>query len=158
MSRNVWNRPFWSPMVDKGSHQTLWSPLSQISHDILGHDHLQWHPPLIRHFTKSWSCYRTEPYHRFWRYYLIPVGFHGAFDTIAASQQRTLTPPDTWSCPIHSWICNVYGSFEFRTSLGTSILPCNCCLHRHTFKYANKIEIVLPFNFLYLSKNNVSNL
>ena len=28
-------------------------------HAILGHDHLQWHPPLINHFTKSWRCYRA---------------------------------------------------------------------------------------------------
>ena len=36
---------------------------------------------------------------RFWRHYLIP-GFYRTFATGAASQQRTLTPPDTWSCPI----------------------------------------------------------
>ena len=58
-------------------------------HDILGHDHIQWHPPLIRHFTKSWPCYRTGPYHRVWRYYLIPGDFHWTFATDAASQQRT---------------------------------------------------------------------
>ena len=52
----------------------------------------------------------------------------------AASQQRTLTPPNTWSClmwdlhicsnveTIYSWTFHVYGPFEFRTSLGTSIL------------------------------------
>ena len=27
--------------------------LSQMLHDIMGHDHIQWQPPLIRHFTKS---------------------------------------------------------------------------------------------------------
>ena len=40
-------------------------PVSQMSQDILGHDYIQWHPPLIRHFTKSWPCYRTGPFYRF---------------------------------------------------------------------------------------------
>ena len=52
--------------------------LSQRLHDILGHFlKVTWHswtlimiisqrhPPLIRHFTKSWLCYRTWPYYRF---------------------------------------------------------------------------------------------
>ena len=40
-------------------------PLSQILmlHDSLGHDHVQCHPPLIRHLTKS-SPYRTGTYYR----------------------------------------------------------------------------------------------
>ena len=33
-------------------------------------------------------------------FYLIVRGFHRTFATGAACQQRTLTPPDTWSCPI----------------------------------------------------------
>ena len=32
-------------------------------------------------------------------FYLILLGFHGRFATDAACQKRTLTPPDTWSCP-----------------------------------------------------------
>ena len=32
-------------------------------------------------------------------FYLIARGFHRTFATGAACQQRTLTPPDTWSCP-----------------------------------------------------------
>ena len=40
-------------------------PLSQMLHDILGHDDIQWHPPLIIHFKKSWPCYKTGPYYRF---------------------------------------------------------------------------------------------
>ena len=34
-------------------------PLSQMLHDILGHDHVQWLPPLIIYFTKWWPCYQT---------------------------------------------------------------------------------------------------
>ena len=32
-------------------------------------------------------------------FYLIVWDFHRTFATGAACQQRTLTPPDTWSCP-----------------------------------------------------------
>ena len=33
-------------------------------------------------------------------FYLILQGFHRTYATGAACQQRALTPPDTWSCPI----------------------------------------------------------
>ena len=33
-------------------------------------------------------------------FYLIARGFHRTFTTSAACQQRTLTPSETWSCPI----------------------------------------------------------
>ena len=29
-------------------------PLSRMLHDILDDDHIQWHPPLIRHYTNFW--------------------------------------------------------------------------------------------------------
>ena len=32
-------------------------------------------------------------------FYLVVQGFHRTYATGAACQQRTLTPPDTWSCP-----------------------------------------------------------
>ena len=32
-------------------------------------------------------------------FFLIARGFHRTFATDAAYQQRSLTPPDTWSCP-----------------------------------------------------------
>ena len=41
-----------------GSHQTLWSPLLP---NFTWHSGTRWHPALIRHFTKSWHCYRTWP-------------------------------------------------------------------------------------------------
>ena len=57
-------------------------------HDCLINQYIC-HPPLIRNFTKSWPSYHRT----------------GAG---APSQQRTLTPPDTWSCPIkdlHLFLC-----------------------------------------------------
>ena len=64
---------------------------------------------------------------------LVSPSIEHCAQRVAASKQRTLTPPDTWSCPISdlycsnaetilSLSCHVYGPFEFRTPLGTSIL------------------------------------
>ena len=74
-------------------------PLSRMLHDILDDDHIQWHPTLIRHYTNFlplliWTLLPNLTY------YLIVQGFHRAYAMGAACQQRTLTPPDTWSCPI----------------------------------------------------------
>ena len=41
-------------------------PLSQMLHDILDDDHLQWHPPLIRHYTNFWPYYWSRPSYRIW--------------------------------------------------------------------------------------------
>ena len=41
-------------------------PLSRMLHDILDDDHLQWHPPLIRHYTNVWPSYWSWPYNRIW--------------------------------------------------------------------------------------------
>ena len=38
-------------------------------------------------------------------FYLIVWGFHKTFATVAACQQRTLTPLDTWSCPTLGLAC-----------------------------------------------------
>ena len=38
-------------------------------------------------------------------FYLIVQGFHRTYATGAACQQRTLTPPDTWSCPTLGLAC-----------------------------------------------------
>ena len=79
-----------------GSHQTLWIPLCQMLHDILGHYHIQWH--------LHWSdiSLNRDPVTELELntiFYVITI-FHGSFATGAASQQRTLTPPDTWWFPI----------------------------------------------------------
>ena len=39
-------------------------PLSRMLHDILEDDHLQCHPPLIRHYTHFWPCYWSRPQYR----------------------------------------------------------------------------------------------
>ena len=52
------------------SHLTLLSvPL--LLNNILGHDRIQWHPQLIRHYNNLRTFYRPGPYYRFWPYYQI---------------------------------------------------------------------------------------
>ena len=109
-------------------------PLSQILHDILGHGHLQWHPLLIRHYTNFWTYHRTRHNYQFWPYYQISGGFHRTLQRVRLANRgrlllRTPGPVQFETCicsnfeTILSWTCHVYGPFEFRTSLGTSILP-----------------------------------
>ena len=45
--------------------------LSQMLHDIPGHDHVQCHPQLIRYYTNLRTYYRSGLYYRFWPYYQI---------------------------------------------------------------------------------------
>ena len=73
-------------------------------HDILDDDHIQWHPPLIGHYTNFWPLliWTLLPNLTF---YLVVQGFHRTYATGAACQQRTLTPPDTWSCPTLGLAC-----------------------------------------------------
>ena len=40
--------------------------LSRMLHDILDDGHLQWHPPLIRHYTNFWPYYWFVPYYQIW--------------------------------------------------------------------------------------------
>ena len=49
--------------------------LSRILNDILEHINMQWYPPLIRHCSNSWPCYRTG------HYYQVPnsESFHRTF-------------------------------------------------------------------------------
>ena len=73
-------------------------------HDILDDVHLQWHPPLIGHYTNVWPLliWTLLPNLTF---YLIVQGFHRTYATDAVCQQRMLTPPDTWSCPTLGLAC-----------------------------------------------------
>ena len=83
----------------RGSYQTIWGPpLPNVTR------HSGWWPSTV---TPSID----QALHQFLTllliltllpnltFYLIARGFHRTFATDAACQQRTLTPPDTWSCP-----------------------------------------------------------
>ena len=67
-------------------------------HTILDDDHIQWHPPLIRHYTNLWPLLICTLLPNL-TFHLIVQGIHRTYATGAACQQRKLTPPDTWSCP-----------------------------------------------------------
>ena len=62
-------RKFYGRYGDLIKHYEV--SLSQMLHEILGHDHIQWHTQLIRHYTNLRTYYRTGLYYRFWLYYQI---------------------------------------------------------------------------------------
>ena len=82
-------------------------------------------------------------------FYLIARGFHRTFATGAACQQRTLSPPDTWSCPTFgpckcsnvetnvSWTCLVSGLLSFEHP---SVLQ---------FLHTNQSD-TFPLHFIYI--------
>ena len=124
-------RKFYGRYGDLIKHYEV--SLSQMLHDILGHDHIQWHPQLIRHYTYYANLLPN------WT--LIPIltllpnfgGFHRTLQWVRLANRGRLllqtpgpVPFGTCICSnvetILSWTCHVYGPFEFRTSLGTSIL------------------------------------
>ena len=83
----------------RGSYQTIWGPpLPNVTR------HSGWWPSTVtpsidqalHQFLTLLLILNLLPNLTF---YLIARGFHRTFATGAACQQRTLTPPDTWSCP-----------------------------------------------------------
>ena len=125
----VYKEVLWSVT---GFYQTIWGSLL----------------PNVTHHSGGWPCTVTpsidKTLHQLLTLLLIfdflpnCARFRFAtgaatFATGAACQQRTLTPPDTWSCPILGlvWVLMLrpissehvlFRTFEFRTSLGTSVL------------------------------------
>ena len=133
MSWNVWNRPSGSFMFDMGiSSNIMKSPF----------------PKCYMTFW-AWPCKMTpsidQTLHQFenllpnWT--LLPIltllpnlgGFHRTLQRVRLANRGRLLLRTTGPVPfgtsicsnvetILSWTCHVYGPFEFRTSLGTSIL------------------------------------
>ena len=147
MSRNVCNRLYGSFMVGT---EILPSkvPFSRMLHDILEDDHRQWHPhwwditpifyPLL-----IWTLLPNLTF------YLIVWGFHRTFATGTACQQRTLTPPDTWSSPtlglayvlMLSWICFVSGLLSFEHP---SVLLCCSLWEKEEIWHSPMTKAPLP--------------
>ena len=73
--------------------------LSQMLHDIRGHDHIQWHTQLIRHYTNLRTYYRTGFYYRFWLYFILrsPKGGCCSISDDLSSCKFTLIPFAVWS-------------------------------------------------------------
>ena len=123
-------RKFYGRYGDLIKHYEV--SLSQMLHDILGHDHIQWHPQLTRHYTNLRTYYRTWLYYRFWLLQNFG-GFHRTLKRVRLANRgrlllRTPGPVPFGTCicsnveTILSSTCHVYGLFEFWTSPGTSIL------------------------------------
>ena len=71
MSGNVKNRHSGSFVVDARISLNIVGSLSRMLRGVLGHDHIKWHPLLIRHCANLQTCCRARPCCRFWPYYLI---------------------------------------------------------------------------------------
>ena len=50
----------------RGPYQTIRGPPLPNVTRLLEDYHIQWHPPLIRHYTNCWPCYWSGPYYRIW--------------------------------------------------------------------------------------------
>ena len=133
MSWNVWNRPSGSFMVDMAiSSNIMKSP----SHKC----YMSFWDMTIYNDTLNWSDI-TPIYELITEldfitdFDLLPnfEGFHRTLQRVRLANRgrlllRTPGPVPFGKCicsnveTILSWTCHVYGPFEFRTSLGTSIL------------------------------------
>ena len=128
-------------MVDMGiSSNIMKSPLPNVT----------WHsgtwlstvtPLTDQTLQQFWTYHRTRPYNHFWPYYNISGGFHGTLQRVQLANRGCLLlwtpgPVPFGTCiysnveTILSWTCHVYGAFEFRTSLGTSILLLTILLYQ----------------------------
>ena len=138
MSWNVWNCPSGSFMVDMGiSSNIMKSPFPKC--------YMTFWDMTVYNDTLNWSDI-TPIANLLPNWTLLPIltllpnfgGFHRTLQRVRlASRGRLLlrtpgpVPFGTCICSnvetILSWTCHVYGPYEFRTSLGTSILLCYMC-------------------------------
>ena len=135
MSWNVWNRPSKSFMVDMGiSSNIMKSPSPKC--------YMTFWEMTIYNDTLNWSditpiCKLITGLDLLPILTLLPTfgGFHRTLQRVRLAHRERLliwtpgpVPFGTCICSyvetLLSWSCHVYGPFEFRTSLGTSILLC----------------------------------
>ena len=85
-------------------YQTIWgSPLPNVTRHSGGWPYTAT-PSIDETLHQFFTLYWSGPLPNL-TFYLIMWGFHRTFATGAACQQRTLTPPDTWSCPTFGLAC-----------------------------------------------------
>ena len=96
------------PGVRKGKHFLLACTTSRNSSTNYKHLVFRQMPSPVRGQQICVHLYHLQSvfyWRSFWTllpnltFYLIVQGFHRTYATGAVCQQRTLTPPDTWSCP-----------------------------------------------------------
>ena len=139
MSWNVWNRPSGSFMVDmKISSNIMKSPFPKC--------YMTFWDMTMYNNTLNWSditpiCELITELDFITKFDLLPNfgGFHRTLQRVRLANRgrlllRTPGPVPLGTCicsnveTILSWACHVFGSFEFWTSLGTSILPLTQCI------------------------------
>ena len=111
-------------------------PLSRMLHDILDDDHIQWHPPLIGHYTNFWPLLIWTLLPNLTFYLIVQVSIEHMQRVRHANRGRLLlrTPGPVPLWDLHVFLCRDQSllnlsrlrTFEFRTPLGTSLLPCIC--------------------------------
>ena len=74
-------------------------------------------------------------------FYLIVWGFHRIFATRAACQQRTLTSPDTWSCPI--WDLQMFSCWDH----WHSILHYTSIWHLSPIWHFTDFDVITKYRF-----------
>ena len=89
------------------------------------------------------TLYWSRPYYRIWLFYLIVWGFHRTFATDAACQQRTLTPLDTWSCPI--WDLQMFFCWDH----WHSIIHYTSLLHLSLTWLFTEFDVITEYRFPY---------
>ena len=105
VSKNVWDRPSGSSMV--GTEilpNNMMSPSPECYTTF-------WRMTIYSDTLHWWDITQIFDTYLIWTllpnltFYLIVWGFHRTFAMDAACQQRTLTPPETWSCPTLGLAC-----------------------------------------------------
>ena len=88
----------------RGSYQTIWgAPLPNVTRHSGRWPHTV--TPSIDRILHQFLTITDLDLITELDFYLIVQGFHRTYATGAACQQRTLTPPDTWSCPTLGLAC-----------------------------------------------------
>ena len=98
-------RKFYGRYGDLIKHYEV--SLSQMLHDILGHDHIQWHPQLIRRYTNLRTYYRTG-------LFKIPIltllpnfwGFHRTLQRVRLANSGRLLLRTPGPVPFGTCICS----------------------------------------------------
>ena len=124
--REHWNIPLGSSRVDIWISSNIMRYPSPEWYMTSGtwslYMYIQWHPPLIRHFTKSWPCYRTWPYNRFWRYYLTLGGLYRTSQRERLANRGHLLLWTPSPVPFRTCICSNIKTIHSELVMSTDLL------------------------------------
>ena len=157
-----------------GSYQTIWSPPLPNVTWLSGLRPYTATPPLIRHYTNFLPCYWSGTLLSNLTFYLIARCFHRTYATGEACQQRTLTPPDTWSCPTLGLVSilmliPISPELVFTPDFWVSIIPRYFCfpsIHiliyslqlKTCIRYMSPLQIVSDYELVHQTQSPFLNL